>query len=260
MFENYGEESPFPSQFAALLRRGVEAARSLTMSEKKTDPGIKPLGQALQQFNELYVLVRDVLAKHAVSALDLAAWLVGAGRTAFVVEFLEPLLKRFRETQRVRTVNKTTILVNLDADPFLPFAGAKIVANAKGGLVKVQLRRDGHLYANEKRVDFYLSEKQKFGSHRGYDLKDELIDKRIPVLHPNIMDALIDHAPHLIPEELKADENGAIWYMFWWTVVYENADGDQCVRYCCFGGGAWRRGCHWLGGDFDRRSPAARAS
>ena len=230
------------------------------MSEKKTDPGIKPLGQALQQFNELYVLVRDVLAKHAVSTLDLAAWLVGAGRTAFVAEFLEPLLKRFQNSQRVRTINKTTILVNLDADPLLPFAEAKIVTNARGGWVKVQLRKDGHLYIDEKRVDFYLSEKQKSGTHRGYDLKDELTAKRIPVLHPNIMDALIDHAPHLIPDELKADENGTIRYTFWWAVVYGSASGHQYVRYCSFDGGAWQRYYCWLVVDFGRRYPAARAS
>ncbi len=89
---------------------------------------------------------------------------------------------------------------------------------------------------------------------------EALAAKAIPVYHPNIMDALLDHAPHLIPEALKTDEQGGTRYTFWWAVIYEHADGRQFVRFCYFCDGTWNRSFLYLGYAFDRRDPAARAS
>mgnify|MGYP001594284550 FL=1 len=162
---------------------------------------------------------------------------------------------KLEAAERVKVVNKTTLLVNLASEPKLPFDGATVKHNAGGGWVKVEKRKDGHLYVNGKRVVLHLEEGQKAGVVGGHELRKALVGK--DTLHPNIMDALCDYAPHMIPEYCKQDSQGRTLYICFWEVVYGDADGSLCVRFLFWRGGAWRRDYRWLGRGFDVQDPAA---
>ncbi|MFA6409955.1 MAG: hypothetical protein WCW26_00050 [Candidatus Buchananbacteria bacterium] len=152
-------------------------------------------------------------------------------------------------------VDENTIRVNLDAPPTLPFNGAMVKTNRKGGWVTLQKRADG-LYQDGHKFSLYRSEYQKNGQViGGYDLGNEVVN--LPVVHPNIEDALLKY-PHLIPEKWKKDENGNTIYIYFWAVTFSDRDGRVCVRCMCFDDDGWRRDCVRLdGSDFGGRGPAA---
>ncbi|PIR91964.1 hypothetical protein COU01_04345 [Candidatus Falkowbacteria bacterium CG10_big_fil_rev_8_21_14_0_10_44_15] len=163
---------------------------------------------------------------------------------------------RFKPIERVHVIiSETEIMVNLDAPPALPFDGAQIEFQTGGGWVKVEKRED-ELYVNGRKIIFYLSERQQGNNMvRGHELREELSGK--PVLHPNIMDALIEY-PNFIPEGWKVDESGNIRFIFFWAVIFRDAGGRLYVRYFCFHVGQWRRrSCHWLDDNWGDRGPAA---
>jgi hypothetical protein len=156
--------------------------------------------------------------------------------------------------ERIRVISATTIMVNLDAPPILPFGGAKIEFQIGSGWVKLDKRPDG-LYVDDRKVILSLSEKQKEKKVlRGHELREELSGK--PVLHPNIMDALVEYS-HLIPEDWKKDEKGNTRYIFFWAVIFRNADGGLFVRCFYFLDGRWDRDYDWLGGVWRFGDPAA---
>ena len=155
--------------------------------------------------------------------------------------------------ERVRVVNKTTIEVNLASPPKLPFDSAAIEHNAGGGWVRVEKKKDGHLYIDGKKFLLHLEGGQKTGVIVGKKLREMLAGKS--VLHPNIMDALFDYQ-HLIPDYCKQDERGRTRYIFFWGVVYRGSDGDLYVRCLYWLDGAWRRNYRWLDVGFDVRRPA----
>ncbi len=43
------------------------------------------------------------------------------------------------------------------------------------------------------------------------------------------------------------------------SYIYENANGNQYVRYCYFNDGTWQRDYNWLDNDFNSNNPAASA-
>lgn len=155
--------------------------------------------------------------------------------------------------ERFQVLSKTAILVNLAAKPRPPFDSAKIEKNSGGGLVKLEKREDG-LYVDGRKVILYLSKQQENGRMRGHKLREELSGK--PVLHPNVMDALIEY-PDLIPEDWKKDESKKTRYIFFWAVIFRHSNGDFYVRCLCFSGGEWSCFYRWLGLGWGARSPAA---
>ena len=149
---------------------------------------------------------------------------------------------------RVRTINESAIMVNLDTLPILPFESAKVYFQTGSGWVKVEKRENG-LYVDDHKVILYLSERQK-GKNKieGYELCKELSEK--PVLHPNILDALKEHS-HLIPKELGRDERGAIREIFFWSVIFNDVGGYKHVRGMRlhereYSGDYWEDICHRL--------------
>ena len=210
------------------------------------------------QFISLLGHLVKVFKKLNVS-LDILGWLVSDGRDYFEQNVLNPLVEEFRKHERVRFVDTHTILVNLDA-PLrrLPVHGAKVANKPKGtGWVKVQ-RVGNDLFIGGEKFLFHFSEDQKAGAVAGRVIQVEiegLKDKR--PLHPNIMDALIEKAPYLIPENWKWDEKQRTVYLCFWDVIFSDADDDLCVRCCYWDGGAWDRNYRWLVGGFGRRCPAA---
>jgi len=136
----------------------------------------------------------------------------------------------------------------------LPFDGAQIEFQIGNGWVKVEKRGDG-LYVDGRKVILHQSKRQKDGNViQGHEFREELSGK--PVLHPNIMDALLEY-PSFIPEDWKKDENGNTRFIFFWAVIFRGAVGGLFVRYFCWGDGRWGRGCDWLDDDWGGDDPAA---
>ena len=223
------------------------------MKKQKTD--WKSLGYLLSVVINLFALVRDTFVKMGVG-IELLPWDVGEGREGFVKEFLQPLGQKFLASQKpAKPRVRKSIIVDLSTPPKLPFDGATIEANAGGGKVKIEKRKDGELYVDGKKVILHLSERQQNGKViQGHELREELTGK--PVLHPNIMDALMEY-PELFPESWKKDENGNIRYIFFWGAIFRDADGDLYVRYVYFGDGRWRVHDDWLNGGWRSSYPSA---
>lgn len=213
----------------------------------------KAIGSFVSVLLGLFALVRETFAKMGVG-VEIIEWLVGDGRKVFVEEFLTPLGQKFLATQRWKTVNATTIMVNLGMAPRLPFDTATIEWHRGEGWVRVQKRKDG-LYVNGRKVVLHLSEHQKNGTLKGHEFRDELTGK--PVLNANLLDALFENT-HLIPEDWKKDEAGNILFIFFWGSGFRDPDaGLLCVRCLCFRDGSWHRRYYWLGHVWDDRCPVA---
>ena len=142
--------------------------------------------------------------------------------------------------------------VDLGVDPFLP-DGWKVEEHQNGKVVKLE-RKGSDLYLDGKKIDFYLSKKQKGGSIEGNDLRKELT--KMPVLNANMLDYLLKN-PLIIPDEWKTDGDGNTRCLFFWGTVYRNADGSLCVRYLVWNGGRWGSNYGWLGVDWRSNNPAA---
>ncbi|MFA4880136.1 MAG: hypothetical protein WC650_00730 [Candidatus Doudnabacteria bacterium] len=151
--------------------------------------------------------------------------------------------------ERFKVLSETAILVNLNAPPKLLSDDAKIEKNSGGGWVKVE-KRENKLYVDGRKVILYLSEQQKHGRMSGHELRKELSGK--PVLHPNILDALLEH-PDLIPEDWK-NNNG---YIFFWGTIIRSSRDNLCIRYLCFSDDKWSWGYFWLDVDWSASDPAA---
>jgi len=133
-------------------------------------------------------------------------------------------------------LDKDTIRVNLSAKPILPFEDATVETNKNGGWVTVQ-KRANNLYVDGRKVILHQFECQK---------DDKVVDvdqiygqvMKLPVLHPNIMDALCEHH-HLIPDDWKKDNNGNAISIYFWAVTYLS-DGIVGVRYL------YHYNCNWF--------------
>ena len=146
---------------------------------------------------------------------------------------------------RVRVINETAILVDLDAPPRLPFNGARVefqVGNV-GGWVRVE-KFQGELCINDCKVVISVVEHKINGViKKTYGLQEELSGTLIS--HPNIMDGLMDY-PALIPANWgnnKEDKDICIHFP---GIVFSDNDGKCCVRYCHLDADKWRRFYSWL--------------
>ncbi len=133
----------------------------------------------------------------------------------------------------------TTHTIDTDATPNL-LSGWKVNSHQGMGEIRLELR-DGRLFANDREVTRYLSERQKTGYIRGYDLQQELAGR--PVLNATVLDYLLAH-PELIPEDWKGKA------VYFWGMVYRGSGGKLCVRYLFWSGGRWdwvydRLDCFW---------------
>ena len=206
----------------------------------------KEVGQFLAVLWSLFAVIYNTF-KEALIGIEIIPWLITDGKDFFIDNFLKPLGEEFLKNQRIRVLSDTTIMVNLDAAPKLPFDGAQIEKNDGGGWVKVEKRKD-ELYVDGRKVIMRIVKRQKNGKTiRGYELHDELSGEL--VLHPNILDALIEQHLNLIPKKWRS-----IGLIFFWGVIFRSPDGGGLfVRYIFWRGS----GCSWLGRDFDSDDPAA---
>lgn len=214
----------------------------------------KQIGQFFSVLLSVFTIIRDTFKEMQVG-IEIIPWLVGDGREYFVEKFLKPLGTEFLSTRRIEVLSETVIMVNLDVAPKLPFNGAQIEENKGGDWVKIEKRKDG-LYVDGRKIILYLSERQKDGKViRGHKLREEVSGK--PVLHPNILDALLEHT-HLIPEEWKKNADGKIIFIFFWAVIFRDpSDGNLYVRSLYFRGGQWYSNYFWLDNDWNGHNPSA---
>ncbi len=153
-----------------------------------------------------------------------------------------------------RKIDGNTIEVNLDFVPKLPFEGAQPQMWKKcEGVVTVK-RVGEDLFVNGRKVTLHLEPEQVSGVLAGSTLRSRIVE--MDVLHPNILDALLDGNTHLLPNSLKKNSAGKTQYMFFLALGFRAGDGDLYVRCLYFGGGQWRWCDSWLDSDFDDQNPA----
>jgi hypothetical protein len=144
-------------------------------------------------------------------------------------------------------------VIDLSAPARLPFDGASLEVHRGEGIVKLE-RRSDDLYLDGKKLNLFVSKKQK-GGIVGHELRKEL-EKRGGNVSTKVLDHLVDH-PDLWPESWKKDKDGNTVYVFFWDDIFRDPKGHLCVRY-----GYWREGrvvssCGWLDRGWSGRSPAA---
>lgn len=145
-------------------------------------------------------------------------------------------------------------VVDLGANAVIPKdCNWTVEEHRKGNVVKLERKTDG-LYIDGKKIDFYLSKKQKKESIVGNDLRVELKDQ--PVLNDNVLNYLLKN-PHLIPEDWKKDADGNTRYIFFWGTIFRRAVSSLDVRYLYWDDGAWGWSCGWLGHGWSSSNPAA---
>ena len=130
-------------------------------------------------------------------------------------------------------------VIDLDADPRIPYDGWKVEEHKKGG----QFKWDA------SKVQLFLNKKQQDGgSIEGNKLRKELAD--MPVYNANLLDYLLDN-PHLIPEEWKGK------VICFWGTIYRDLGDNLYVCCLVWDGGRCRQGRCWLGRSFDAGYPSA---
>lgn len=140
------------------------------------------------------------------------------------------------------TITYKEHIIDLDADPRIPYEGWKVEEHKKGG----------QFAWNPAKVALFLSKKQQDGnSIEGNKLRKEMVDQ--PVYNANLLDYLLDN-PHLIPEEWKGK------VVFFWGTIYRDSGDFLYVRCLIWLGGRWRQDAYWLGNNFGSGHPSAVAA
>ena len=127
-------------------------------------------------------------------------------------------------------------LIPCATDPFIP-----------NNWTVEEHQKGGELEWNPDSITLYLTEKQKGGSIRGTELREELKCKGAS--NANVLDYLLAH-PELIPEEWKGKA------VFFWGTVYRYSAGNLFVRYLYWNGCRWDWFHFWLDDDWSADGPA----
>ena len=218
------------------------------MSEKKK-LNWKEVGQFVATLVKLFSVITATFKQMKVDA-ELIEWLIGSGKDFFVNK-----LKEIGTEFQRQMVPILKEIIDTDPDPCLPFGDAKIEKHARVGKVTIELRIDGCLYLDGKKVVLFRSERQMIGRGvKGYELLTELDNQ--PVLSASILDFLMSHQ-EFIPESWKKDENGNTIFIFFWGTEYRDSDGSFYVRCLYWNKGTWHEGRHWLVNGWKSNTPAA---
>jgi hypothetical protein len=206
---------------------------------KKKELDWKEFGRFFGVIVSLFTIIRDAFSGLYIG-LEILGWITGEGKGVFVDEFLKPLGERFLATRRIIVIDENTIRVNLSASIISPFKKTIYTSETQegygSGWVTVQKRANG-LYVDGSKIILHLSDHQKNGqSIGGCDLWDEL--KGLPILHTNILDALLEY-PHLIPDALKPDEEVYAMSIIFWVARFKPLDDDFFVRCLYWNGNEW---------------------
>lgn len=160
----------------------------------------------------------------------------------------------------IRGTHQITLIdhvIDLSSPARLPFNVATVATlevHRGEGIVKLE-RRGDDLYLDGKKINIFLSKKQKGGSIGGHDLRKEL-EKRGDNVSAKVLDYLVDH-PELWPESWKKDKGGNTNYVFFWDDIFRDSGGNLYVRFGCWDEGKVVSDCHWLDRGWDNNNPAA---
>ena len=220
------------------------------MPAKKKGLNWKEVGQFVAALVQLFTIVSATFKKMKVDA-ELIEWLIGSGKKFFIKK-LQEIGDEF--LQQMAPILKGEIDTNID--PHLPFTGALIEKHARVGKVTIELRADGCLYIDGKKVILYRSERQMNGRViKGHELRTE-VDGQL-VLSASILDFLKTHQEFFPAEWKEKDGNGNIICIFFWGTIYRSSVGSLYVRYLCWREGACYEDCLWLDYGWDSGNPAA---
>jgi hypothetical protein len=136
--------------------------------------------------------------------------------------------------------------------PFIP-DGCKVESHKEMAVLKLT-RKGDDLFLDGKKIELFLSDKQKKGTVVGNDIRKELEGK--PVLNACHLDYLREH-PDLIPDSWKVDEQGKTRYIFFWGSIYRRSVGNLRVRYLYWNDGGWNWSNRWLDDEWNSNNPAA---
>lgn len=218
--------------------------------------GIVENWKVIGRFLALLNHVVEVFKKVDV-AVDILEWIVGEGKEKFEQNFLLPLIEEFKKTRRSYRVDEFTIMVNLDAPLRSPFPHAKIEKKPLGtGWVEVK-RVGDKLFVGGREFILSLTDAQKTGTVPGHDLRTEMEKDEAANVHPNVVDALVEEYPKLLPDSFKVDAKGKTRFIYLWGVIFRGV-GGLFVRVFCFDTAGWHRDCGNLGSGWAARDPAAR--
>lgn len=163
--------------------------------------------------------------------------------------------------------------VNLAKPPRLPLGGslmgcevAKHETKINGeSVVEIELFSDDNLYINGKKIELFLSERQKNGKLIfGYVLQEILENGDYIPLNSNVLDCIYYH-PELFPEHWKLDENGNTRYIFFPGSRFIVPRSRfiiplfdlQCIRFLFWNSGSVCRAERILGLGWGIKSPSA---
>lgn len=167
--------------------------------------------------------------------------------------YLRATLRVLRGTHEIRPIDH---IVDLAVPCKLPFTGAERVSPAKTGVVKLE-RRDDDLYLNGKKINLFISEKQKGDKAiGGHDFRKEL-EARGGNVSAKVLDHLVDY-PQMWPESWKKDDQGNTIYVYFWDDIFRSPSrGGLYVRYGCWHGGRVVSNYDWLGSGWHSNDPSA---
>lgn len=145
----------------------------------------------------------------------------------FLASKCHRLFTEFRDTHmRSYRINAFTIRVNLDASLRLPFPHATVEKRPYGsGWVEVQ-RIGEILFANGMEIASRVPDRQR----------DDI------QVHPNVLDALAEDYPDLIPRSLMVDEQGRTKYTFCRGATFRG-EYHLYARYFCWNGEKLEQHC-----------------
>lgn len=209
------------------------------------------------QLQAVILHLAEVCKKAQIDSVIFFAWLVGEGREFLEKEFFPQLVERFKQMRRSYRIDEFTSMVNLDAPLRLPFDGAKLEKKPLGtGWIEVKRVGDKLLIGGREFV-LPVVEAQKTGTIHGHELRTEMEKDESANVHPNVMDALVEDYPDLIPDSFKVDEEGKTRFIYLWGAIFRDGH-NLCVRYFCFVGARWNRDYNRLARGWDVQDPAAR--
>jgi len=158
------------------------------------------LGQFFSTVLSLFMLIRSTFEGMRVG-LQIIPWLLSEKGKSLFVEHLTAIGEEYRKTVPFEVIDGHTLLINLDSPITLPFDGA-VIENVRGhGWVRLELRK-GSLYLDGRKIVFLKTSDIPTTSWEHVTGSMVLnYMRRVDVLHPNVIDALVAHQ-HMIPAKL----------------------------------------------------------
>ena len=135
--------------------------------------------------------------------------------------------------------NPNAISVNLGAAMVQPYPGLKpgwVMGREKGQVI-LELRDDGELYENGRKLVFYFPRRGRY-ELSGWQFWHEMLLTLHCGTHPNVKTALMANK-HLIPKTGARDAEGRRRYIYFWERGFENNYGSYGVYMYCNDQGEW---------------------